>query len=301
MKIQKLTILLVTILTTSCYHPKTNNKLQFDTTDAITMAQKFAKIKNHSCGSLKNDSVATLIINYLNKLTPNISNQTFEIKNDTGYIIGKNIYVSINPDKPHKILLACNYDTYPTDTAQNCLSGAATVLAIAKCIAQNPNEYPAIDLIFFDGTEYWSENQNLNKIRRHCLGSQQWAKNADKHKYKCALYFYKPAHKGGVFAKEGHSNLFATKYLRILAEIENTLYKNNTLFTNDIAKPFNADNCFLNKDAKIPTVAICAHHTIINKDNEEEKTPVEDDSIENFDTTAIKHLGNIILQFCNQR
>lgn len=297
--------ILIAILTiiSACYQPKINTNIKFNNNQTLNLAKKFSIINNHCSGTPQNDTMAQIIKNYLTNFADNIVEDTFLIKTNNQNIIAKNIYASIKTNNINrkKIILACNYDSPKiSDTTNFCSSAAALTLTLAKNIAENKNQYPNVDLIFFDGKECVSADTNLNKIRKKCLGSQHWAKNVDNSEYLCAIYFYIPIHKNGIYAKEGHANLYATKFLRILSEIENQLYNSNSLFTEEIASPLNGDNCFINKDANIPTVAICSHTTKINRRNEEEQTPHIDDKFENIDTIMLNKLGEIILQFCSQ-
>ncbi len=188
----------------------------------------------------------------------------------------RNIIASFNPEVKKRIILAAHWDTRPfsdkdtemrnepSDGANDGGSGVGVLLEVARILDANELPKAGIDIILFDGEDYGEhEDVEVSPMKNGrmqiwwCLGSQYWALHPHKPKYSAyyGILFDMVGAKKARFYREGGSMQFAPKVVRKVWNTARILGYSN-YFVNINSPGIMDDHIFVNRDAKIPMIAI---------------------------------------------
>ncbi len=224
---------------------------------------------HHACGDY--------LVSKLRSYGAKMYIQEFEEQAYDGTILNlKNIIASFNPDARKRIILAAHWDTRPfsdkdterrnepSDGANDGGSGVGVLLEVARILDANDLPKAGIDIILFDGEDY-GEHEDLEESPMKngrmqiwwCLGSQYWAKHPHIPKYSAyyGILFDMVGARKARFYREGGSMQFAPKVVKKVWNTARILGYPN-YFVNINSPGIMDDHIFVNRDAKIPMIAV---------------------------------------------
>ena len=180
-----------------------------------------------------------------------------------------NIIAQFNPDSKERILLCAHWDSRmiaeedknvslrmkPILGADDGGSGVGVLLEIARLLNEHPIEL-GVDIVLFDAEDQGQRGANAPP-EFWCLGSQYWARNLHRKKYKpkYGILLDMVGSKNARFGKEGYSKQYAGKIQdKVWQLAQNMGYSD--LFVNDNTGSITDDHYFVNAIAGIPTIDI---------------------------------------------
>lgn len=188
----------------------------------------------------------------------------------------KNIIASFNSGAKRRIILAAHWDTRPFadkdierrndpyDGANDGGSGVGLLLEVARILHANGLPEVGVDIILFDGEDYGEhEDVKVSPMKNGrmqiwwCLGSQYWVLHPHKPKYSAyyGILVDMVGAKKARFYREGGSMQFAPKVMKKVWNTARILGYSN-YFVNINSPGIMDDHIFVNRDARIPMIAI---------------------------------------------
>jgi hypothetical protein len=216
----------------------------------------------------------------------------------------KNIIGTINPKQTKRILLCAHWDTRPmadqdlerptepADGANDGASGVGVLIEIARQLqAQRPDA--GVDIIFFDAEDM---GDSRGAAESWCLGSQYWSKTPHKQNYvaRFGILLDMVGPKDAVFAIEGHSWLYAQRYVKQVWKTANKLGHGNH-FVNYQGGQLIDDHLFINEIRGIPTLDII-HYDVVNNTGFGEFWHRHSDNMSSIDKNTLNAVGETVLQ-----
>jgi glutaminyl-peptide cyclotransferase len=250
----------------------------------------------------------------LKKFGAQLSVQKFKTKAFDGTVLQLyNLIASFNPIATKRLLLAAHWDTRPfadkdknqtqkpIQGANDGASGVGILLEIARLTNQHPLQQIGIDIILFDGEDYGvPADHSTTPAQRNtfwCLGSQFWCKypHTSNYQAKYGILLDMVGHPQATFYKEGWSEHYAPKQVKIIWRTAARLGHKNYFINRPSHNYITDDHYFINKYRNIPTVNIIDHsHSEEGCFKPYHHTHM--DTIDHIDKRTLQAVGETVLQ-----
>ncbi len=225
----------------------------------------------------------------------------------------RNIMARMNPGAADRILLCAHWDSRPwadndpdeknhrtpVPAANDGASGVAVLLELARVLTADGKVGTGIDFVCFDaedsGAPQWAEGEE-DTSETWCLGSQHWAKEAERNGYRArfGVLFDMVGGRGATFAMEGVSRHYAEPVVQLIWHLAQQLgYA--AYFPLTDGGYVTDDHLPLNQTAHVPTVDIVPSHD----DGPSSFGPTwhtVNDTPENIDPNVLEAVGQTVLQ-----
>lgn len=226
----------------------------------------------------------------------------------------RNITASLNPENRDRILLCSHWDSRPWAdndpdeanhkkpvlAANDGASGVAVMLELARILSQADSIRTGIDFVCFDaedcGTPQWYDGELENEESTWCLGSREWARQAqtDGYQARFGILFDMVGGRGNTFSQEGFSLRYAKPVVSMLWHIAQQIgyghffpLREGTFITDDHVN--------VNHIAGVPCLDIVPYHT----DGPSSFGPTwhtVSDTPDNIDPNVLEAVGQSVLQ-----
>ena len=249
----------------------------FNSDSAYTFIQKQVDFGPRVPNTQEHRSCGNYLIAKLQSYGADVQVQEFKEQAYNGTILNlRNIIASFNPKAKKRVILAAHWDTRPfsdkdyerredpPDGANDGGSGVGVLLETARVLSVNDLPKAGIDIVLFDGEDYGEhqdlENSPMKNGRMQiwwCLGSQYWALHFHTPKYSAyyGILLDMVGARKARFYREGGSMQFAPKVVKKVWNTARILGYSN-YFVNINSPGIMDDHIFVNRDAKIPMIAI---------------------------------------------
>lgn len=249
----------------------------FNSDSAYTFIQKQVDFGPRVPNTQEHRSCGDYLIAKLQSYGAVVQVQEFKEQAYNGTILNlRNIIASFNPKAKKRVILAAHWDTRPfsdkdyerrddpPDGANDGGSGVGVLLETARVLSINDLPKAGIDIVLFDGEDYGEhqdlENSPMKNGRMQiwwCLGSQYWALHLHKPNYSAyyGILLDMVGARKARFYREGGSMQFAPKVVKKVWNTARILGYSN-YFVNINSPGIMDDHIFVNRDAKIPMIAI---------------------------------------------
>ncbi len=226
----------------------------------------------------------------------------------------RNITASLNPDNSDRILLCAHWDSRPwadndpdkqhhktpVPAANDGASGVAVMLELARILSQADSIETGIDFVCFDaedcGTPQWFDGDVESEESTWCLGSKQWALQAQEQGYQArfGILLDMVGGRGSTFAREGFSMQYAQPVVDMLWHIAQQNGYGHYFPLRD-GGHITDDHVNVNEIARIPCLDIVPYHT----EGPSSFGPTWhtiNDTPDNIDPNVLEAVGQCVLQ-----
>ncbi len=276
---------------------------EFNSDSAFSFVKKQVDFGPREPNSVAHDQCATWLTQKLKEYgsTVQLQEGTYTA-HDKKQLDFTNIFASLNPNHPKRILITAHWDTRPwadndadsqfhnkpIDGANDGASGVAVILELARIITKE-NWNIGVDFLLFDIEDYGVSSETNS----FCYGSQYW-KNHITYTDTRPLYGINldmVGDKNASFSYEGFSNQYAR---HVLDKVWSSAHElgHKKIFTRKITYPVTDDHLYVNQ-AGIPCI------DIIHRDHFSGRFPdtwhTHEDQIENISPKMLQNVGQTLL------
>lgn len=267
-------------------------------------------------GSKAHQECAKFLSQKLKTYGAQVKIQDFEAKGYDGTIWqGKNIIASYLPNSKDRIMLCAHWDSRfiaeeeqnkalrlsPIDGANDGASGVGVLLEIARQLKLNkPNI--GVDIVLFDVEDQGAPSyaSSAETVDSWCLGSQYWAREANKSGYlaQWGILLDMVGAGDAVFMKEQISTYYASQLVDYVWMTAEQLGYSN-YFQNKKGGIVTDDHLYVNKITNIPCIDIIDYDDTRGGFNSTWHT--HNDNISNIDKATLKAVGDVVLHVIREQ